>query len=314
MTAPDLTDRVALVTGARRGLGREYALELARLGATVVVNGTPDSPGLEDVVAEIEALGGAAVASRRDISTREGGQGAVDDALDRFGCVDVLVNNAGILRPGMFEDLDDANVEATLAVHLKSLFHVTQPALAAMRDSGYGRIVNTSSNTAFGMAGLASYAAAKAGVVGFTRSLAMECAGGDIRVNAVMPNATTPAMANDPIPGFEQDERFLQAFAGVSHRYGTDLVSPLVGFLASEACTITGETFSALGGRYARVVWGVTDGWLSPPDAPVTPADVAAHVDEIMDASSLMLPSCIQDEYVAMAERLATTTAGPAPA
>ncbi|MGE4425575.1 MAG: SDR family NAD(P)-dependent oxidoreductase [Solirubrobacteraceae bacterium] len=304
MSTPDLTDRVALVTGARRGLGREYALELARLGATVVVNGTPGSPGLEDVVAEIEALGGTALASRRDISTRAGGDGAVADVLDRFGCVDILVNNAGILRPGLFEDLDDDNIESTLAVHLKSLFHVTQPALAAMRDSGYGRIVNTSSNTAFGMAGLASYAAAKAGVVGFTRSLALECTTGDIRVNGVMPNATTPAMANDPIPGFAEDTRFMDAFSAVSHRYGTDLVSPLVGFLASASCTVTGETFSALGGRYARVVWGVGDGWLSPADRPVSPADVAAHIDEIMDTSTLMLPACIRDEYEAMADRL----------
>jgi NAD(P)-dependent dehydrogenase (short-subunit alcohol dehydrogenase family) len=303
--APDLSGRVALVTGARRGLGRAHAEQLAALGATVVVNGRPGSPGLDAVVETIAAAGGTAHASYRDVATAEGGAAAVADAVERFGRLDVLVNNAGILRPDWFEDETAERYEATRAVQFDSLFHVTRPALRAMRAAGYGRIVNTSSGTAFGMAALASYAAAKAGVVGFTRSLGLEYADTGLRINAVMPNAETPAMANDPIPGFDRDEPFLRAYGEIADRNGTDLVAALVGALADEGCPVTGETFTALGGRYSRVVFGVTEGWMSDPEAPVTPADVAASFARIVDLDAPMLfPRSLRDEYESVAERL----------
>jgi NAD(P)-dependent dehydrogenase (short-subunit alcohol dehydrogenase family) len=187
-------------------------------------------------------------------------------------------------------------------VHLKAPMYVMQAAFPVLRKNGYGRIVNTSSNTAFGMVGLAHYAAAKAGVIGLTKALALEGAGDGILVNCVLPNATTPAMENDPIPGFEEDTRFVDAYMAVADRYGTELVSPLAAFLASPACTVTGEAFSALGGRYSRVFYGVTRGWFSPTDAPVTPGDIAEHADEIMAIDDgVLVPEKIRDEYEAVA-------------
>ena len=302
MTAVSLADQVVIVTGARRGLGRAYALELARCGAAVVVNGTPTSPGLDEVVAEIEAGGGTAVASPNDVTTPEGGRAVVQDALERFGRLDAVVNNAGILRAGWFEDLPEAQIEDIFAIHLKAVFHTTQAAFPVLRKARYGRIVNTSSNTAFGMAALAHYAAAKAGIIGLTKSLALEGADDGILVNCVLPNATTPAMASDPIPGFEEDTRFIAAYQAVAGRYGAELVAPLVAYLASSSCTLTGEALSALGGRYARVFYGVTEGWFSPTDQPVSASDVAEHIDEITAIDGpFLVPEKIRDEYEAVA-------------
>ncbi len=306
-----LKDQVAVVTGTRRGLGRSYALELGRWGASVVVNGRPGSEGLDELVAEIEQVGGSAVACESDVATRDGGQALVDKAVEHFGRLDIVVNNAGILRTGFFEDLADREIDAIFDIHLKAPFYVTQAAFPVLRENGYGRVVNTSSNTAFGMAGLAHYAAAKAGVIGLTKSLALEGAGDGILVNCVLPNATTPAMENDPIPGFEEDTRFVDAYMAVAGRYETDLVAPLVAFLASPACTLTGEGFSALGGRYARVFYGVTEGWFSPQDAAITPGDIADRIDEITRIDEgFLVPDKIRDEYEAVAALFGGDRAG----
>ena len=301
-----LRGQVAIVTGARRGLGRSYAHELAGRGAAVVVNGTPESGGLDELVAEIAAAGGIAVASPRDITTRDGGRAVVDDALKAFGAIHILVNNAGILRTDFFENLTDAKIDDVFDIHLNSLFYVTQPTFAVMREAGYGRIINTSSNTAFGMSGLASYGAAKAGVIGFTKCLALEASEHGIGVNCILPNATTPAMANDPIPGFENDTRFGAAFTAVSDRFGTDLVAPMVAFLASRDCTLSGEALSALGGRYARVFFGVTEGWLAPSGV-ITADDIAANISQITDPSNHFIVDAIIDEYEAVAVQIAAS-------
>jgi len=294
--------QVAIVTGARRGLGEAHALELGRRGAKVVVNGTPGSPGLEKVARAIEADGGTAIAAAHDVATRAGGQALVADAIDAFGRLDVLVNNAGILRAGYFEDLDDAKIDDIFDIHLKSLFYVTQPAFAHMREARYGRIVNTSSNTAFGMVALASYAAAKAGVLGFTKTLALEGAEANVLVNCVMPNAATPAMENDPIPGFEEDTRFAAAFEQIMPRFRTDLITPLVAYLASLSCTVTGEAYSSLGGRFARVFYGVTEGWLAADDT-VAAEDVESHLDQINALGDFIVPAKIRDEFESVAAR-----------
>jgi NAD(P)-dependent dehydrogenase (short-subunit alcohol dehydrogenase family) len=301
--AISLNGQVALVTGARRGLGRVYALELAARGASVVVNGTTGSAGLEDVVEEIRAAGGTAAASRRNVDTREGGEGAVQDAIDAFGRLDIVINNAGILRAGMFEDLNDADLDALLNIHIKSLFYVCQPALAIMRKQGYGRIVTTGSNTEFGMRGLASYAAAKGGVMSFTKCLGMEGADDGVLVNCVMPNAATPAMENDPIPGFENDTRFAAAFEATADRFDTAMVAPLVVYLASRECVSNGESYSALGGRYARVFYGVTDGWLAPP-GPISADDIASNAEQILQAEPHRIVGSILDEYEAVAQQV----------
>jgi NAD(P)-dependent dehydrogenase (short-subunit alcohol dehydrogenase family) len=299
---PSLDGQVAIVTGARRGLGRSHALELARMGAAVVVNGRPGSDGLDAVAEEIVAGGGRAIASQADVSTRAGGKEAVEAALAEFGRLDVLVNNAGILRTGYFEELDDRHLDDIFDIHLKSLFYVTQPAFTAMRERGYGRIVTTGSNTAFGMYGLAAYAAAKAGVMGLTRALGSEGEEHGILVNSVMPNAATPAMEHDPIPGFENDKPFAEAFEAVADRFRTDLVSPLVGFLASPACTTTGDSYSALGGRFSRVFYGVGDGWTTAEDK-VRAEDIKAHIEEIRALEPFSAVESTRHEYQIVAEQ-----------
>ena len=297
-----LEGQVAVVTGARRGLGRSHALELARMGAAVVVNGRPDSPGLDEVAAEIVDGGGRAIVSPADVTTRAGGQEAITAALAEFGRLDILVNNAGILRTGHFEELDDENIDAIFDIHLKSVFYVTQPAFKAMREQGYGRIVTTGSNTAFGMYGLASYAAAKAGIIGLTRAMAMEGEEHGILVNSVMPNAATPAMEDDPIPGFENDAPFAEAFQSLIDRFRTDLVSPLVGFLASPACATTGDSYSALAGRYCRVFFGLGDGWRSENDQ-VRAEDIGSHIDEIRELDQFSVVDSTRAEYQIVAAR-----------
>jgi NAD(P)-dependent dehydrogenase (short-subunit alcohol dehydrogenase family) len=300
----ELNGRVAIVTGAARGLGRAYALELAARGAAVLVNDLPGGAAGE-VAAEVAAAGGTAATSENDVSTAAGGAAIVADAVEKLGGVDVVVNNAGVLDNAMFDDLTTAKLDRILAIHLKGTVFVAQAAFKQMRGQGYGRVVNVSSNTSFGMAGLSNYAAAKAGIIGLTRSMALEGAADGIAVNAVMPNATTPIMVDEPIPGFADDARFLAAFEGVSSRFEPELVAPLVAYLASERCGWTGEVLSALGGRYSRVFYGVTEGWLSPPDGPVSADDIASHADDIFAiGDDFLVPTQIRDEFEAVAARL----------
>jgi NAD(P)-dependent dehydrogenase (short-subunit alcohol dehydrogenase family) len=287
MPVISLDGQVAVVTGSGRGLGRSYALELARRGAAVVVNDLAGSESATAVVAEIKRAGG--------------------EALDRFGRLDILVNNAGMLRNGLFEDLTDAQIDEILDVHLKGVFYVAQPAFRVMREAGYGRVVNVSSNTSFGMTGLINYAAAKAGIVGLTKSLALEGTEHGILVNCVMPNARTPIMVDDPIPGFEDDVRFVEAFKGVSDRFEPELIAPLLAFLASPNCTLTGEVLSSLGGRYARVFYGVTEGWMSPPGTAVTAEQIEDHLEQITSAQEFFIATQIRDEFEAVAARLLRT-------
>jgi len=299
-----LSENVAIVTGAARGLGRSYALSLAAHGAAIVVNDLPGQ-GANEVVAEIEAAGGRAIAAEYDISDSGAAPLVVSDAITEFGRLDVLINNAGMLRNGRFDELSTDRIRDIFAVHLAGAFFVTQPAVQVMREAGYGRIVNVSSNTAFGMAGLVNYATAKAGVLGFTTSLAIEAAPYGIAVNSILPNGTSTIMDDDPIPGFEDDTRMAAAFKGVSHRFEPERTAALVTFLASQMCPVTGQHFSSLGGRYARVFYGITEGWLSPgPIASVS--EVASHFDEICDLTNVaLIPSSITDEFHLVSEILA---------
>lgn len=252
-------DEVAIVTGAGHGLGRAYALELARRGARVVVNdlgGTTAGVGSDEsaasrVVEEIKSLGGDAVASFESVATREGGLAIVAKALEHFGRIDALIANAGILRDKSFLKLEEGDIKAVLDVHLLSAFHVGQPAFAAMKQSGRGgRIVfTTSSSGLWGNFGQANYAAAKMGLVGLMRTLAIEGAKTGIKVNAVAPVAATRLMA------------------GVETMEDTPLnprnVAPMAVFLASNATPTSGEVFFATGGWYARVPVVMVEGWVA---------------------------------------------------
>jgi NAD(P)-dependent dehydrogenase (short-subunit alcohol dehydrogenase family) len=248
--------KVAIITGAGGGLGRQHALLLAKRGALVVINdlgGAVDGSGsdasaAQRVVDEIKALGGEAVADHNSVATPEGGAAIVQTAIDTFGKVDIVVNNAGILREKSFHNLTPDLTNAVLDVHLKGAFHVTQPAFVKMREQGYGRIISTSSAAGlFGNFGQANYGAAKMGLVGFTRVLAVEGERFNIKANVIAPLALT---------------RMTEEIMGVlKDKVSPEQVSPMVAFLAHEDCPTSGEVFSVAGGRVARVFLAETPGF-----------------------------------------------------
>jgi NAD(P)-dependent dehydrogenase (short-subunit alcohol dehydrogenase family) len=289
--------KVAIVTGAGGGLGRSHALELARRGALVVVNdlgGSVDGTGsgttaAQAVVDEIKAAGGEAVANYDSVATPEGGRAIVQTALDTFGRIDVVVNNAGILRDSSFKNMDADKVDAVLAVHLKGAFNVTQPAWEHMRTQGYGRIVNTSSGAGiFGNFGQTNYGAAKMGLVGLTRVLAVEGAKYNIKVNAVAPLART---------------RMTEDILGpMAEKVAPEQITPVVAFLAHEDVPVTGEIYSVGGGRVARVFIGVTPGIVDPG---LTPEMVRDRFDEIRDETGYQVPGELNDELRIVMQALA---------
>ncbi len=241
-------DRVAIVTGAGGGLGRAYALELARRGAKVVVNdlgGARDGDGggkgpADLVVEEIRAAGGEAKASYDSVSTVDGGQAIIDKAVDTWGRVDILINNAGILRDKTLAKMSLADWEQVLAVHLEAAYNVTRPALIKMCEGSYGRIVMTTSAAGlFGNFGQTNYSAAKLALVGFMNTLKHEGGKYDILVNAVAPVAIT-RLTEDLLP------------PDLAERLKPEFVAPMVLYLCSEQCPVTGRIFNAGGGYFSR--------------------------------------------------------------
>lgn len=288
--------RVAIVTGAGGGLGRTYALELARRGARVVVNdlgGSVDGQGGSDaaaqrVVDEIKTAGGDAVANYDSVSSPEGGERIVQAALGTFGTVDVVINNAGILRDKSFAKLSWDDLDAVLDVHLKGAFYVSQPAFKVMKENGYGRFVFTSSNSGvFGNFGQSNYGAAKMGLVGLSNVIAIEGAKSGILSNVLCPVAAT-----------RMTEELLGEF---SKQVKPELVTPLVTFLASEACTFTHEMFSAAGGRYARVFIGLAPGWYAGHDNVPSAEDVYDNLARIEDQTDYIVPTASSDELSQLA-------------
>jgi len=274
--------RVAIVTGAGRGLGRQYALDLASRGAMVVVNDLGGSvageAGTEDpaaaVTAEITAAGGTALASREDVSAPEGADRLVASALEAFGRVDALVCNAGILRDRTLANLSPADFEAVVRVHLLGTAWVARAVLPAMRAQRYGRIVVTTSHSGlFGNFGQTNYAAAKMGLVGFMLALKEEGARHGIQANAIAPLAVTRLGAG-VFP--EALERELEP----------ERVSPVVLWLVSEACPVSGEILLAGAGRVARVVLVQNQGIGAIGD-PLTPESVAAQWDRLAALDSV---------------------------
>jgi NAD(P)-dependent dehydrogenase (short-subunit alcohol dehydrogenase family) len=262
----DYTGQVAIVTGAGRGLGRRYALELARRGAAVVVNdigcavnGEGADPSVADEVAvEIKAAGGTAVASHESVDTPEGGQAIVRLAVDEFGRLDAVVSNAGIYGVVPFEELSVRDWHRMLGVHLDGGFYVSQPAFSVMKSQGYGRFVFIASSAGiFGLPGNAHYAAAKAGIVGLTNVIAIEGAPHGILANSVLPFGFS-RMVTSSVGELEPSDK--PRFTDI---IDPDLVPPMVVFLASRACQFTHRNYSACAGRYARVFIGVGEGWLA---------------------------------------------------
>ena len=286
--------KVAIITGAGGGLGREHALLLAHRGAQVVVNdlgGSVDGTGSDEgpaaeVVKEIEAAGGVAVVDTSSVATPEGGEAIVKTAMDAFGRVDIVINNAGILRDKTFQKMTDDLVTPVIDVHLRGAFNVTRPAFVQMREQGYGRIVNTSSSSGIlGNFGQANYGAAKMGLVGFTRVLAAEGAKYDIKANALSPVART---------------RMTEELLGkMADKLDPALVAPVVGWLVHESCPVSGEIFTAGGGRVARFFIGMTPGIYS---EDLSVEEIRDRFDEIRDPEGYTIPRGPADEFGAMAE------------
>ena len=275
--------KVVIVTGAGRGLGREYALLLAARGAKVVVNdlgvaisdtdGSGEAPPTnpaDDVVAEIIGAGGAAVANHDSVATTDGGAAIVQTALDAFGAVDVVVNNAGQVRMQPFRDFSDEHVATVIGTQLLGTLNVSRSAWRVMAERGGGRFVNVSSGAAFGgFAGSSIYSMAKAGVIGLTIAMAAEGAPLGIAVNVVAPYAKTrPGTGFGRIPWSDELGAWMHPAK----------VAPMVGWLAHESCDVTGECFAVGAGHAARVAFAVNDGFT---DRDPTPESVAAHASEL---------------------------------
>lgn len=295
MTDISYDGRVAIVTGAGGGIGRTYALELASRGALVVVNDLGgsvkgeggDHTAAQKVVDEITAAGGEAVPSYDSVATPEGGASIVTTAVDAFGKVDVVINNAGFLRDKSFLKLTWDDLDAIIDVHLKAAFYVSQPAFAIMKENGYGRFVFTASNATFGNFGQTNYAAAKMGLIGLSNTIAVEGARNGILSNVIMPVAKT-----------RMTEELLGSFADV---LGPEFVTPMVTYLASEACTTTHGAYSAAGGRYARVFTGLAPGWFAGKGATVTAEDIVANIAQIEAEEGYIVPQSTSDEIMALA-------------
>lgn len=285
--------RVAIITGAGGGLGKTYALLLGKRGAKVVVNdlgGKPDGTGAstsmaDTTVSEIKAAGGEAAANYDSVSTPDGGKKITQCALDHFGRVDIVINNAGVLRDKTFLKLTPEELEIVLDVHLKGAFYVTQPAFASMKENNYGRILMTASAAGvFGNFGQTNYGAAKMGLVGLAHVLAIEGAKNNIKCNVIAPIAKT-----------RMTEQLLGPLAD---QVLPEHVTPLVAYLVSEKCELTHEVFSVGGGRFARIFVGLAPGWYAGKGKVASPEDIRDHIDQIRNPEGYIIPANIGEEMM----------------
>ena len=288
MTDIGFDGQVAIVTGAGHGLGRQHALDFAARGARVVVNdlgGTVDGTGADagpaqQVADEISAAGGEAVANTDSVASQAGGEAIVQTALEAFGRVDIVVNNAGILRDKAFHNLTPDLLDAVLQVHLYGAFWVTLPAWKLMREQSYGRVINTTSASGlFGNFGQTNYGAAKMGVVGLTRALAQEGRKRNVLANVIAPGART---------------RMTEDLLGpMADSLDPAAVTPVVVYLASDQCEVTGQILSVAGGRVSRVVVAEPLGYYSDD---LTPEQVRDNWETIASLDDLIVPDNANEE------------------
>jgi NAD(P)-dependent dehydrogenase (short-subunit alcohol dehydrogenase family) len=271
--------RVAVITGAGRGLGREYARLLASKGARVIVNdpggsmrgdGTDQGPAAE-VARDIRAAGGEAAVSTDSVATPAGGQAIIQSALDHYGRIDILIHNAGNVRYGSLQEISQEDFEAVVDVHLMGAFHTVRPAFPLMCKAGYGRIVLTSSiGGLYGTHNVVNYGVSKAGIVGLNNIVAIEGAACGVKSNIILPGAVT-RMAE----GLDTSQY---------PAMGPELVAPVVGWLAHESCSISGEMLVSVAGRVARALVAETEGVYRPTWSIDTVAD---EIDAIRDPTKL---------------------------
>ena len=303
--------RVAVVTGAGRGIGRAHASLLAERGARVVVNdlgGSVSGDGADRApaaaaAAAITAAGGTAIADCSDVATTAGAETLIATAVEHFGRVDVVINNAGVIRWARPPDADADNLATHLAVHVGGSFNTTRAAWPHMIEQGYGRIVMTTSAGMFGLPANLSYATAKAAVVGLTRSLTTAGAAHGIKVNLIAPAAFT-RMAGKAGDDTDTND---PAVAQMS----PDLVAPMVAFLAHEACPVSGEIYAAGAGHFARIFIASTPGYIHPTPAP-TIEDVAENWATINDEAGYYIPADLPAWSTAFMAHLTPTESGSA--
>jgi NAD(P)-dependent dehydrogenase (short-subunit alcohol dehydrogenase family) len=277
--------QVAVVTGAGSGLGRCYAQELALRGAAVVCNDIV-AAAAEATAEDIVRRGGKAVPETSSVDSPQGGQALVRKAIDEFGSIEILINNAGQLRNAAFEDLTIEDIDDVIRTHLSGAFYVTQPAYRHMKTAGYGRILFTSSAAGlFGLPWQANYGAAKAGVVGLCQVVALEGAEHGITANVILPQAlgTNAGGESQTLYSPEELKEISRVFGRVARSMTVDNVAPLVLFLASRSCGLTGRIFSAGCGHVGEVFLGAARGWFAPDRTKSSVEEVAAHIAEAAD-------------------------------
>jgi NAD(P)-dependent dehydrogenase (short-subunit alcohol dehydrogenase family) len=292
--------QVAIVTGAGRGIGRSYALELAQRGAKVVVNdvggvNSAERPWADQVVDEIRAAGGIAVASYASVATIEGGQQITDTALESFGTVDLVINNAGFLRRGMFADTPLEQSLEVINVHLMGAFYVTQPAWKVMLAKNYGRVLLTSSAASFGMQANSNYVAAKAGLLGLMSALAAEGQDRGICVNAILPYARTMITVDSPSVGPDANS-VVGMQAQLRPRMSMASVVAAALYLTSSSSTVNGQAVSTLAGRYARTFPVLSEGWLRDNPETVTVEDFRDHLAQVLASGHEFEPRSLSGE------------------
>lgn len=316
MTELRFDGRVAVVTGAGNGLGRQYALLMAARGARVVVNDIgssvsgagADTGPAEAVAREIRDQGGDAVSNTDSVATCDGGAAVIETALQSYGRIDVLVNNAGIVRDVGFPEITPCDLDPMIDVHLKGAFHVTVPAWRVMREQGYGRVVNTVSSAGLlGSEHKSHYGAAKAGLLGLTRVLSIEGSGHGITVNAVAPVAATRMLAVNMAESEQDADRQLDPadvamMRAVVGKLDPASVAPVVAFLAHEDCPVTGEIYTAGAGGVARFFVARTRGYYAPD---LSIEDVRDHLDEIRDETEYSTPGHSGEEIAQLLEAIA---------
>ena len=287
--------RVAAVTGAGRGIGRAYALLLGQLGAQVVVNDLggstlgrgQDTGPADEVVEQIQAAGGTAAANYGDVSTVDGGKSVIDTAVDEFGAIDIVVNNAGNIVWGSLPGATAETIEAHWAVHVRGSFNTLHAAWPYFLEKDYGRVVLTTSVGMFGLPDNIGYAIAKASMIGMARSLTVGRRDANININCVAPNAVTRLGARTAAEQAAQE--------AMAPAMDPALVAPMVAYLVHESCNVSGEAYVAGAGRFARLFVGVTPGYLHPGLAGVTVDDVAANWAAINDEAGYYVPGTLMD-------------------
>jgi NAD(P)-dependent dehydrogenase (short-subunit alcohol dehydrogenase family) len=282
--------RVAVITGSGRGLGRAYAELLASKGAKVVVNDNgsaikgegADAGPAQEVVDTIKAAGGEAVANTDSVATPEGGKAIIQAAMDHYGKIDILIHNAGNNRYGSLEEMPYEDFKAVVDVHLMGAFHVVRPAFPLMTSAGYGRVVLTSSiGGIYGNQNVVNYGASKAGMMGINNIVALEGAEKGVKSNIILPGAVTRLAEGLDTSQYPP--------------MGPELVAPVVGWLAHESCSVTGEMYVSVGGRVARAFIAESEGLYRPS---WTIDEVGDNIDAIRDTDKLWILPPVPSGFV----------------